>query len=139
MSVLKAFLQPPATNETKEVFIDRFKDEEGKVIPFKIRRISQSENEALGKQSQKREKVDGQIQIRMDNVEYSHRLVLACVVEPNLSDAELCAYYGVVDPKAALGNMFTAGEYGQLISAIQEFNGFGGAKEIKEIEEEAKN
>ena len=136
MSVLKAFLQPPTTNETKEVYIDRFKDEDGKVVPFKIRKISQSENEVLGRQSQKKEKVNGQIQIRMDNVEYSHRLALACVVEPNLSDSELCAHYGVVDPKDVLGNMLTAGEYGKLITAIQDFNDFGS---IDEIEEEAKN
>ena len=56
MSVLKAFLQPPTTNETKEVYIDRFKDEDGKVVPFKIRKISQSENEVLGRQSQKKRK-----------------------------------------------------------------------------------
>ena len=45
MSALKAFLQPSVAGKTKEVIVsDRFKDENGKPVPFVIKAISQEEN-----------------------------------------------------------------------------------------------
>ena len=52
MGDIKAFLQPPVLNETKEVIISkRFKDENGKPIPFVIRVIDQETNDRLIKQA----------------------------------------------------------------------------------------
>ena len=45
MSNLQAFMTPN-TEETREVIIsDRFKDKDGKVVPFVIKSLSQAENE----------------------------------------------------------------------------------------------
>ena len=61
MSVLKGFLQPSPMLETKEVIIsDRFKGEDGKPLPFKIRTIDQSTNDRLYKASMKNYTVKGQ-------------------------------------------------------------------------------
>lgn len=58
MSNIKAFLQPPIMNETKEVIIsERFKDEEGNVVPFVIRIIDQETNNKLTTKATKRRKL----------------------------------------------------------------------------------
>ena len=57
MSSLYAFLHPVSVQEEREVFIsDRFKDENGNVVPFKIRAITQDENEELVRKSRKKVK-----------------------------------------------------------------------------------
>ena len=54
MGDIKAFLQPPVLNETKEVIISkRFKDENGKPVPFVIRVIDQETNDRLTKKATK--------------------------------------------------------------------------------------
>ena len=62
MSKLFAFLNPVHVREEKEVVISkRFKDEEGKVVPFKIRSVTQEENDALTRQSYRKVRgADGQ-------------------------------------------------------------------------------
>ena len=67
---------------------------------------------------------------------YSRRLILACVVTPDLKDAELCEYYKCIDPLDVPGKMLSSGEYGTLIDAINELNGFN---DEGVVEDEAKN
>ena len=51
MSKLSAFLHPVTTSEEKEVVIsNRFQDENGRPVPFKIRALTQEENDAFVKQ-----------------------------------------------------------------------------------------
>ena len=60
MSKLRAFLQPSIAGRTKEVFIsDRFKDEDGKPVPFVVKAIDQKENEALAQLCRNTVEVDG--------------------------------------------------------------------------------
>lgn len=48
MSKLSAFLHPVTTSEEKEVVIsNRFQDESGQPVPFKIRALTQEENDAI--------------------------------------------------------------------------------------------
>lgn len=137
MSALKAFLQPPVTGRTKEVIIsDRFVDDDGKAMPFVIQAISQEENEALARKSRV-EKTIGDVPVdSLDNITYTKRLMLACVKEPDLKDAELCKYYGVVDPLEVLSKMLSIGEYGALSDEVMKINGM---KNKKERQKEAKN
>lgn len=138
MSVLKGFLQPSPTLQTKEVVIsERFKGEDGKVLPFKIRVIDQDENDRLinASMATKRQK-NGQVTKELNSTLYSRRLVLACVVSPDLKDSELCEYYKCIDPLDVPGKMLSSGEYGVLMTAINDLNGF---KDDAAIEEEAKN
>ena len=137
MSALKAFLQPPVSGKTKEVIIsERFVDEEGNIMPFVIQAISQEENEALAKKSRIEKIVNGLPVETLDDITYTKRMMLACVKEPDLKDAELCKYYGVVDPLEVLSKMLSIGEYGALSEAVMQINGL---KNKNERLKEAKN
>lgn len=138
MSVLKGFLQPSPTLQTEEVIVsERFKGEDGKVLPFKIKVIDQDENDRLINSSTiTRRQKNGQVTKELNSTMYSRRLILACVVTPDLRDAELCEYYKCIDPLDVPGKMLSSGEYGTLIDAINELNGFN---DEGVIEDEAKN
>ena len=60
MSKLSAFLNPAPIQEEKDVVVSkRFTDEDGNVVPFRIRSMSQEETEAITKKATIREKVNG--------------------------------------------------------------------------------
>lgn len=140
MGDIKAFLQPPVLNETKEVIISkRFKDENGKPIPFVIRVIDQETNDRLIKQATKKGRGGPSVQ-GFDDMKYGKLLINACVVTPNFKDSELCAYYKTVDPLEVPGRMLTVGEYNRLVRAIRELNELVTSDEdFDELDEEAKN
>ena len=141
MSNIKAFLQPPVMDETKEVVISkRFKGADGEPAPFIIRVIDQETNTKLIRQATKKVKSNGQIMQELDNEKYGKLLVQTCVVEPNFKDAELCAYYKTMDPLDVPGRMLTIGEYNRLVYAIKELNELVTSEdELSALEEEAKN
>lgn len=147
MSNLNAFLHPITENLGKEIVIsDRFveRDENGNIMydaegnpslqKFKIRALTQEENEAITKQATRTQIVKGIRQEYLDSHEYSLRLVVAGTVEPNFSSQEVCAFYGVLDPLKVPGKMLLAGEYNKLMSEITELSGFNISAEA-----EAKN
>lgn len=103
MGKLGAYLRPSPVGKTRTVFLDNFKDENGEPLPFVIKSISPEENEAISK---KHTDKDG----KFDSVAYGNELVVACMVEPNLKDSELCKFYGVMDPVMVPSRMFTIGE-----------------------------
>lgn len=142
MSGLKAFMKPPVTDTTEDVIIsDRFTDENGKPIPFKIRIISQEINESLHKQASHPVKKNGVIiGSETDATKYGNLLLVACVVYPNFKDSELCDYYKTKDPLDVPRRMLTAGEFSRLIKAVNRVNGFNtDDDQEKTLEEEAKN
>ena len=125
MSGLEAFLHPISLVEEKEVVIsDRFRDENGSPIPFKIKSISQEENEAISRRCRKMRKVDGRKEEYFDGLEYNRRLIVACTVYPDFSDAQLCGAYGVMDPLLVPAKMLLGGEYAALLNALLELCGF---------------
>lgn len=135
MSRLSAFLHPVPVQQEKEVVIsDRFVDENGNVVPFKIRALTQEENEALVKRSRHMRRIDGQWQEKLDNMELSRRTVVAATVEPGFSSQEMCDAYGVLDPLMVPGKMLLSGEYARLMQEITDLSGFDA-----DIGEEAKN
>ena len=138
MGNIKAFLQPPVMDETREVIISkRFKGADGKTVPFIIRVIDQ---EKLLRQATKKMKSNGQIMQELDSEKYGKLLVQACVVEPNFKDSELCAYYKTMDPLDVPGRMLTVGEYNRLVFAIKELNELVTSEdELSALEDEAKN
>ena len=132
MSVLKGFLQPSPMEETKEVIIsDRFKDENGKPLPFKLRKIDSETSEALMKRCRRKERVNGQIITEVDNAKYTKLLVLACVVSPNFKDSEMCDYYKVVNPEDVPSRMLSIGEFSRLSDEIMKFNDFDTPEELE--------
>ena len=138
MGVLSAFLHPEPMDITKEIIIsDRFK-EDGKPVPFKIRTISQAENDALVKKAQKVDMVRGRRIQYQDDQKYTNSLIVACTVQPDFRDAELCQAYGTLDPLEVPGKMLLSGETAKLVEAIMNLNGFT-IQSPEEEEEEVKN
>ena len=134
MSKLSIFLHPVAVSEEKEIVISkRFQDEKGNPVPFKIRALTQEENDTITKQATRRAKVNGQMVEQLDSTDFSRRMVVAATVEPDFRAKELCDAYGVLDPLMVPGKMLLSGEYAKLLRAITELSGF------EDMEDEVKN
>ena len=148
MSKLYDFLHPVAEKEEKEVIISKrfvkrdddgnvIKDENGKTIlkPFRIRALSQEENEALAKSATRTYKDrNGQSVRDFDKIRYTRSLVVAATVEPDFRSSEMCQAFGTLDPLEVPGKMLYSGEFQKLSDAIAELSGIG-----EDLEESAKN
>lgn len=132
MSSLNAFLNPVQV-ENKEVIVSNRFMEDGKVIPFIIRPITQKENEQLIKKYSKKDKKG---QETFNRTEYVQALTASAVVFPNLSDAKLQERYGLGETEV-LKNMLLVGEYATLAQEVQTLSGLD--TDINEDIEEAKN
>lgn len=141
MGSIKAFLQPPVMEETKEVIVSkRFKDENGNPVPFVIRVIDQETNDKLINQATRKAKKNGQIIRDFDEERYAKLLLSSCVVEPDFKNSEICAYYKAVDPLDVPGRMLNVGEYNYLVKKIRELNEIAlSDEEFEGLVEEAKN
>ena len=148
MSKLYDFLHPVAEREEKDVIISKrfvkrdddgnvIKDENGKTIlkPFRIRALSQEENEALAKSATRTYKDrNGQSVSDFDKIRYTRSLVVAATVEPDFRSSEMCQVFGTMDPLEVPGKMLYSGEFQKLSNAIAELSGIG-----EDLEESAKN
>ena len=138
MDNLQAFLNPVSAEEVKEVVISkRFVDKDGKPIPFRIKTSMQEENERITRKCRKVETIRGQRVESLDNQKYNRALIVACTVEPDFRNADLCKAYGTVDPLDLPGKMLTVGEANNLAREILDLNGF--SDEAEQLEDEAKN
>lgn len=117
----------------REVKLERFKS------PFVIRAITEEENMALRRSvTIKYRAKGGKKETDVDTDKYVDKLMVACVVVPDLNNAELQASYKTDgDAALTLKRMLKAGEYADLSTAITEFNGFDDSEE--ELVEEVKN
>ena len=134
MSSLKALLNPIQV-ENKEVIVSNRFQEDGKPVPFVIKPISEKENEQLLRKHTKKDKKTGQEVL--DRTAYSHALVAAAVVYPDLKNAELQKAYGVLGEAELLSAMLTVGEFAKLSQAVTELSGLD--EDINDLIEEAKN
>lgn len=136
MSNLSAFLNPVSLYEEKEVVVSkRFLDEDGNPVPFKIRSITEDENEVLQKKARRTRKVNGKPEEYQDQTVYMRSLVVAATVFPDFHEDALCKKYGTLDPNEVPGKMLLIGEFATLLNAVMELSGL----EINTVEEEAKN
>ena len=99
MGKLGAYLRPAPAGKTKTVYLENFKDEEGKPLPFVVKSISPKENEILVRRYSDEKG-------NLDAITYGNQLIAMCLVEPNLKDTELCTFYGVMDPADVPSIMF---------------------------------
>lgn len=134
MSSLSAFLNPIQI-ENKEVMISNRFVEDGKPVPFVIKPISQEENKSLIKRFTTQDKKKGTQSF--DRPEYIATLTASAVVFPDLSNAELQKAYGVLGASNLLQKMLYAGEYAELVDAVQAISGFD--ENINDDIEEIKN
>ena len=124
MSKLSTFLHPVTERREKEVVIsDRFQ-EDGKPAPFKIRSVTQEENDALVAKCRKTRRVNGQPTEFFDSAEYSRRLVVLSTLEPDFSSTEMCEAYGTMNPLEVPGKMLFSGEFQRLVAEISGLSGF---------------
>ncbi len=142
MGNLSAFLAQNAlkVENVKYVVSKRFVDENGEPIPWEIRCITSTEDEAIRKACTKRVPIPGkrnQFTQEIDYNLYLGKLAAACTVFPNLNDVELQNSYGVMGADALLKTMLTPGEYADYLTKIQEVNGF--EVTFEDAVEEAKN
>lgn len=134
MSKLSAFLNPVTSGEEKEIVIsNRFLDENGAPVPFKIRALSQEETDTITKKATRQMKINGQTTEKLDSVDFSHRMVVAATVEPDFTSKEICDHFGVMDPLLVPGKMLLSGEYAKLMQEISALSGFN------DLEAEVKN
>lgn len=140
MSDLSMFFAQNVAVEVAEDFevSPRFKDKEDKPVKWKLRSISESENQELRKSSTKKVKGKGGVYTNdFDSNEYLSKMVVACVSYPDLKNAELQKSYGVIGAEKLLNKMLLPGEFGGLLERVQTMNGFD--RDINDLVEEVKN
>lgn len=140
MSSLQAFFAQNVQSNIVEEFVvsERFKDENGKPIPWKLRAITEEENEEIRKASTVFVKGKGGTRILETKPEiYIAKIAVASVIFPNLKDEALQKSYGVIGAENLLKKMLLAGEYANLIQKVQEINGFD--RDINDMVDEVKN
>lgn len=122
MSKLSAFLNPVSAEQEREVVIsNRFQDEKGNPVPFRIRAITQEENDKIVNSCKRRLK-NGEETV--DTRLLGRKLVVAATVEPDFRSAEMCEHFGTLDPLEVPGKMLLSGEYSRLMEAINDLSGF---------------
>lgn len=138
MSNLQAFMTANI-EATREVIVsDRFKDKDGKIVPFVIKSLSQAENAEIRKRCSTPVVKNGVVVgDKLDAEKYGRELVVASVVTPNFRDSEICKFYGSMDPLDIPGKMLRVGEYNKLQIQINSINGF--SDDLNVLEDEAKN
>ena len=125
MSNLNAFLHPVQGDETREVVIStRFRGEDGRPVPFRIRALTQEENARISRQSMRLVRGGKRGEKELDSEAYTNRIIVAAT----------CKAYGTMDPVEVPGKMLYAGEYKQLMDAIMALSHFD-----DDLEDEAKN
>lgn len=140
-SALHAFLHPVTFQQEKEILLSsRFRDEDGTVHPFRIRALTQEENERAAALSTHVVLKDGAAVEKLDSKEYSSRLILAATLDPNFAATELCQHYGTMDPTEVPARMLLAGEYARLSAEIMNISAFDNTPAgEKAVEDAVKN
>ncbi|AQZ46036.1 phage tail assembly chaperone [Paenibacillus larvae] len=133
------FAQEAGEAMTEKVVVsDRFKDKDGKPVPWEIRSMTEAENEEIRKSATRKVKSkNGMYTTETNNELYLAKLAVASVVFPDLKNVELQQSYGTLGAENLLRRMLLPGEYANLIEKVQEINGFD--KDIEDLKEEIKN
>lgn len=139
-----SFFLPENMEETEEVarpVSRRFKDKEGKVIPFRFKAISTARVEEIEKLCMEpvytgsRKKKIGE---KLNNARYMALIAVETTLYPNFRSAELRKAYKQQDPiEVAKKMLHVAGEYAEWLHAANEINGFDDT--LEDLEEAAKN
>ncbi|MEK3733680.1 MULTISPECIES: phage tail assembly chaperone [Paenibacillus] len=140
MSDFSMFFAEHSTAEITEEFVVsvRFKDAEGHPVPWKLRSITEEENQECRKAATRKIKgKNGVFTPEIDANEYMSKLMVASVIYPDLKNSELQKSYGVLGAEALLRKMLLPGEFAALGERVQALNGFD--RDINELVDEVKN
>lgn len=124
----EAFMKPVVSKEKELVISERFKDKSGKVQKVKIKGLSTDEVQKIVKESGR---------LGEDDYQLTKRLVVECLVSPDLRNKALCDYYKVYEPDEVLMKIFS--EPNEYTKLAQEVSNLLGIKNDKQLREEAKN
>lgn len=121
--------------EVEFVVSDRFKDENGNPIKWKLRAMSPDAALQVSDESvvinNKSKKADFKTAVYQKNV------VVKSVVYPDLTNAELQDSYGVMDAHSLINKMLNADEFNDLLSECTRINGLN--KSFEDKKDEVKN
>ena len=129
-----------AKNETTKYVASKRFAVNGKPVEWEIKAIDSDLDEALRKECTKKVPIAGkrgQFNQETDTDKYIGKMCVACVVYPDLNNAELQDSYGVKSADALLKKMLLPGEYTELKAKVMEVNGYD--MSMEELVEEAKN
>lgn len=103
---------------------------------FTLKAINAGKDKVLRKEATR--KVRGKDEIDVNK--YQDALIVETVISPNFRSTEVQTALKVMGAEAVL-NLFTAGEYLELLTKVSDINGFtaDGVKKREEDEEEIKN
>lgn len=125
---LQAFLAENAikTENIKYVASKRFIDANKNPIEWEIRTITNDEDEAIRNSCKEKSFIPGtrEVSIKMNQDKYAAELICACVVYPNLNNAQLQTSYGAVGAQELVKKMLTPGEFTDLFLMVSQANGF---------------
>lgn len=116
---------------------DFINEETGKPEEWEIRRLDATEAEELQKSCMKQVKSGRTTTTELDTQAFAAKLTTACIVYPNLNDAELQNEWNVMGAENLLKKMLSFGEYATLTAKVTEHNGFNVT--INDLVDEAKN
>ncbi len=139
-----SFFMPGAADEVEEIMRPvsrRFKNKEGKIIPFRFKPVTTQRIDELEKlhtvpvYGGSRGKKTGE---RVDQSRFMAHMAVESTVFPNFKSAELRKAYGEQDPiEIAKKVLHIGGEYSEWIQVSTEINGFDDS--FEDLEEAAKN
>jgi len=133
------FAQNVMAEVTEDVMVSgRFRDKDGAAVLWKLRSMTEEENEDCRKAATRKVKgKNGQYTQETSTEDYLANLVATSVVFPDLKNVELQRSYGVMGAESLLRKMLLPGEYAELVQQVQRINGFD--QDINELVDEVKN
>ncbi|RAV19726.1 phage tail assembly chaperone [Paenibacillus contaminans] len=133
------FAQNVAGEVTEEVAVSaRFRNKDGSAVLWKLRSMTEDENEQCRKAATRRVKgKNGQYTQETNTEDYLANLVSSSVVFPDLKNPDLQRSYGVLGAESLLRKMLLPGEYVELVQHVQRLNGFD--QDVNELVEQVKN
>ena len=140
MRSLKGFFKESAipVRNVEVVVSKRFVGEDGKILKFEIKSISNEEDDKLRKQFTTQKKMkQGVYKPELDVAGFYKALVTKCTVFPDFNSVELQNTYNVMCAEDLLNSMLLPGEYNTLLQEIQSINGWD--IDVEEAKDEVKN
>lgn len=144
MSNLNSFFMKNAEQpkQIEGIVSNRFKDDEGKVVPFIFKAITpekdaELQSKAIYKKPITQGPKKGQVEQDFDALKYQRLMTIESMVQPNLKDAELQNYYGVMGEVDLYNAMLLPGESIKAYELAQKANGY--EHSMSDLVDEVKN
>lgn len=112
---------------------NRFKDNKGNPIKWKIKILSTSEMNNLREHYTTQKLTKGILVPTIDNNNYMKAFITKCIVYPNLNDKALQDSYNVYEPYELLEEMLTVGEFNNLVGYITDLHDYNAQEVVDDI------